>query len=69
MIQKATFTDGGFVLHKIKGNFNGKASAWFDAQGVLLDAEQITIGGVSRPVKRDGKIWHFISSVGRAWKN
>lgn len=40
-LQKHSFPDGGWVIHKAtlpdrKGHF----SAWFDASGKLLDAEQ-----------------------------
>jgi hypothetical protein len=44
-MNKATFPNGGFVLHKVATfNFenNGRAtmSIWFDADGTLLDAER-----------------------------
>jgi hypothetical protein len=43
MIQKATFHDGGFVLHKISSGLvrhrNYYISAWFSPAGTLLDAQ------------------------------
>ena len=41
-MQKATFENGGFVLHKVflPGSVC-KFSAWYDKQGELLDAEKI----------------------------
>jgi hypothetical protein len=49
MIQHSTFKNGGYVLHKVMVN-GTKYSAWFDAAGKLLDAEQITRSNVARPV-------------------
>lgn len=67
--QVARFGDGGYVVHKITGPFKGKVSAWFDANGNILDAEQVGINpfGQSpscRPVKRGGPIWRHAASVG-----
>ncbi len=71
-IQLARFPDGGFVLHKITFvSENGRFSAWFSADGKLLDAEQITLrrnawtlDEVSRPVKKDGPIWRMLRVFG-----
>lgn len=47
-MQRSNFTSGGFVLHKVRV---GKClySAWFDAQGRLLDCERS--GGGSVPAR------------------
>jgi len=63
-IQLSRFPDGGFVIHKISvDGASGRFSAWFDATGKLLDAEQL-IGNRSRPVKRNGPIWEILKTVG-----
>ncbi len=69
-IQFHAFPDGGFVLHRIIfASENGKFSAWFDASGTVLDAEQITVchrtgETQSRPVKNGGPIWRMVRTVG-----
>lgn len=41
-IQRCEFPDGGFVLHKITlPDLQGRFSAWFNAQGEILAAEQL----------------------------
>lgn len=67
MMQLMRFSNGGFVIHKIVGQFKGRASAWFDAAGKLLDCEQYPQGpcGPTRAIKRDGPIWRELESVGR----
>lgn len=65
-IQKQTFPDGGFVLHKIGGN----TSAWYDSKGNLLDAEYRDARGNQRQVKRStatGSKWNYLSVLGKAW--
>lgn len=49
-MKKATFEDGGFVLHKIapRGNGGGKISAWFAPNGELLESEYVDTLGRSR---------------------
>lgn len=70
MIQKATFSDGGFILHKIKlACVKGKCSAWYDSNGVLIDAERITSRDISFPVKRNGPIWSELENIGKIYKN
>jgi hypothetical protein len=74
-IQLARFPDGGFVLHKITApEYSGRFSAWFDASGGLLDAEQITTRGsgimgqtASRHVKRDTPSWSMLAQVGKRY--
>jgi hypothetical protein len=69
-MQVARFTNGGYVVHKITGNFVGRMSAWFDKDGKILDAEQILAPfGSSRPVKRDGPMWKLAQEVGDRYKN
>lgn len=62
-MQFSAFSTGGCVIHKVTGNFSGKVSAWFDAEGVLLSAEQILPNGKERPVKRAGPMWRDIIST------
>ena len=39
-MQKHTFSNGGFCLHDLRGIIaGGKVSAWYDANGRLLDCE------------------------------
>lgn len=65
-MNKATFTDGGFVLHKVATfNFenNGRAtmSIWYGADGTLLDADRSDSRPLSKLDKakalRLGPIW------------
>jgi len=46
MVQKAEFSTGGFVLHKIPDG-TGKISAWYDPHGELMDYERIDSRGRS----------------------
>lgn len=67
MIQKQTFSTGGFVLHRIPYN-GGKLSAWFDADGKLIDAEYFlrsgkryrTTDNVKRIAQMTGNIWRAV---------
>ena len=66
-MQKHAFANGGFVIHKIRIEpFAGRFSAWFDATGALLDAEQIDALNRSRRVT--SRQWSRLASVGLAWK-
>ena len=69
-MQFSRFTNGGFCLHKITGNFKGTVSAWFDKDGNPLDAEQITIPFYSsRPVRKNGPMWQQIEMLGNRYKH
>ena len=69
-MQLCRFTQGGFCLHKITGDWKGTASAWFDKDGALLDSEQITEPfWSSRPVKRGGPMWQEIQRIGTRYKH
>lgn len=69
-MQHMRFFNGGFVLHKITGNWKGNVSAWFDRDGKLLDAEQILIPfSSSRPIKRDGPMWCELVRLGARYKH
>jgi hypothetical protein len=58
MVQISRFENGGFVVHKIPCPSSGnRCSAWFDAEGKILDAERIDTRGRSMPVKRGGPLW------------
>ena len=49
---------GGFVVHRITGNFKGRISAWFSRDGTLLDAEQYR-GTGAYPVRKGGPLWNY----------
>jgi len=67
-IQHSTFPDGGFVLHRITfPMFAGRFSAWFAADGTLLDAEAISDRRRVSQVKRDGIKWGYIRAVGKRY--
>jgi hypothetical protein len=70
-IQVSRFSPGGFVLHKITGDFSGKCSAWFDEKGEILAAEQIVLytgrSEISRSVKKNGPIWEICASFGKRY--
>ena len=69
-MQFGRFTNGGYYLHKITGYWVGRVSAWFNREGLLLDAEQILYPfGPSRPVKRDGPMWRAVAAVGQRYKH
>jgi len=50
MTQFASFSNGGFVLHKCLGK---RLSAWYDKDGVLKDHELIDSVGRSRKASKD----------------
>jgi len=54
MIQKQTFSVGGFGLHNIPYR-SGKLSAWFDKQNNLVDVEYILKSGKHYRVTDDAK--------------
>jgi len=64
-MQICYFEGGGYVIHRITGDFRGRVSAWFSADGTLLDAEQLT-GRYSdgRRVKPGGPMWLLCQVVG-----
>jgi hypothetical protein len=70
-IQVSRFSTGGFVLHKITGDFSGKCSAWFDEKGEILAAEQIIPyagrSEISRSVKKNGPIWETCKMIGKRY--
>jgi hypothetical protein len=69
-MQISTFNGGGgFVIHRITGNFKGRASAWFSPDGSILDAEQFVRDGCNstRPVKQDGPMWQFLARIGKRY--
>ena len=50
-MEKKTFSNGGFVLHKC---FGRHISAWYDESGILLDSEVFDkIGRSRKPSKQD----------------
>ena len=65
-MQKHTFEGGGFVIHKIRlESYAGRFSAWFDAKGDLVDAEQIDVLDRSRRVTT--KQAEHLRVIGRIW--
>ena len=63
MVQFASFSNGGFVLHKCLGK---NLSAWYDTDGVMKDHELIDSLGRSRKAgKHDIELLH---RLGRVWK-
>lgn len=72
MIQVNKFEGGGFVIHKIVGNYKGRMSAWFDENGKLVDAEQIIptpLGVKAQPVKKGGPMWKLAQEIGLFYGN
>ncbi len=67
-MQIATFSNGGFVLHKVYIGSAMKYSAWFDKDRNLLDAEGIDSARRSRNVKKGGPVWQRLQSIGRSVK-
>lgn len=66
--ERATFSTGGFVLHKI--DIDGKKySAWYDENGALLSAENIDKRGRARAVRQGAKVWTELQRWGRIYKN
>lgn len=67
-IQIQRFYDDSFVVHRITNVcFAGRISAWFDKNGVLLEAEQFrtpTARGSFRVI-RGGPIWKSLEHIGR----
>jgi len=61
-MQISRFVNGGFVLHKIPAN-NGRASAWFDRNGLLLDIEAFNARGASR--KAGAQLTEHCKMLGR----
>ena len=65
-MQVSRFHNGGYVVHKITGPWSGSVSAWFNAEGDMIDAEQITTrcpGG--KRVNRRGSVWKIAETIGR----
>lgn len=65
-MQTAWFLNGGFVVHKIKHVSSLCVSAWFDAEGALLDAAGADRLGRSRPIRPGSPIWERIKPIGPA---
>lgn len=69
-MQFGRFQNGGYYLHKITGYWRGRASAWFDKDGILLDCEQINGPYLaSRPIKKDGPMWREIQRIGKRYQH
>lgn len=70
MIQHQIFSNGGFVLHKVQPHTinSGHCSAWYDAQGKLLDAEHFDRLRRARPVRVGGPTWQALQGYGRIYR-
>lgn len=61
------FSNGGFSLHKVTDpSFAGRASAWYDKDGRLLDAEIIDCQGHCRKVGKNAI--PCLESAGRIYR-
>lgn len=68
-IQCCRFPDGGFVLHKLTPWAQGGiASAWYDAQGVMLDVDARAFSGRTRHVPKNGHTWNYLATFGPRFK-
>ena len=63
-MQYARYSTGGYVLHKLRGYWSGRVSAWFDAKGNLTAAEHILASGAGRDVPRRSPMWAAIQQYG-----
>jgi len=65
-MQLSRFPTGGFVLHRIVLNgISGRFSAWYDATGKLLDAEQF-VGTRNRALSgRHTRIIDSLNIIGK----
>jgi hypothetical protein len=63
------YSTGGFVLHRVKipGSLR-TFSAWYDAQGVLLDATAFTKDGWSTNITAGFVVWNDLVRLGKVWK-
>ena len=60
------YKTGGFVAHGMTGYWKGRVSGYFNADGVMVDAEQITAKGV-RPIPYNGPMWNRLAEAGRVY--
>lgn len=68
-MQIARFSDGGFVLHKLKIHCSSMHfSAWFDKAGKIIDVEGFDRMGRSSPIKKDGPCWKEIAMKGKYYQ-
>lgn len=56
--------DNSASIHRIPALGKGHCSAYLNSDGVMVDAEQITSLGRSRPIKKDAALWNHVK--GRA---
>ena len=59
MIQHHNFPDGGFVLHQLPIGPARRASAWFAADGTVLDVDVFTRAGQFR----NGSRTHYVQAA------
>lgn len=67
MIQKQTFSNGGFVLHRIPYGEGGKLSAWFDQNGNLLNVEYFLKSG--KRYRATDNVKRIAQLTGQFWRN
>ena len=59
------YSNGGFVLHRIMvGTI--KHSAWFSADGTMLDAEMRTKANHSRGIPKNTPKWKALAKIGKS---
>ena len=65
-MQVKYFCDGrsGFVIHRVDG-----ASAWFNSQGDILDAERRDTLGRYRQIKPNSPRWRALAQLGPIWRD
>jgi len=54
----------GFVIHKVDG-----ASAWYNSQGDILDAERRDALGRYRQIKPNSPRWRALAQLGPIWRD
>lgn len=69
MPQFSRFTNGGYVLHKIKIGGKGHYSAWFTALGQMVDCEHIVNGIAKNVPTRNRYVRQDLQTVGNRYKN
>jgi len=58
------FRNGGVIIRGIPGTWFGTASAWFNADGVLVRVERFAVDGSPMPkAKIDGWVWATLADI------
>jgi hypothetical protein len=73
-MQKVTFNGGvfapkSFALHRITSPlWSGQCSAWYLADGTLIEAEHIRMDHQRRNVRHGKAMWKALERIGKAWR-